>query len=75
MSTPVQKPKFAQRLIRALFNGNVIGFLLFWITYFLAIAVNGLASSTVFNPIYVGLFNYAIGLSSSIGIELSKDMS
>ncbi len=70
----VKKPKFAQRMIRATFNGMAISFLLFIVVYFFATAVNMLAGSTIFNPTAWGIFSFALGEAGSIGIELSKDL-
>ena len=69
-----KKPKIGQRLVRALFVGNMIGTLLFFISYFFATAINGISGTTTISPIPVSLGMYGFGLSASIGIELSKDL-
>lgn len=74
MSQPVRKPKLGQRIVRALFVGNMIGFVLFIVSYFMATAINGLAGSTVLPQIPLSLGAWGMGISVSIGIELSKDI-
>ena len=74
MSEAVKKPKIGQRIIRAAFIGNMIGFIMFLTIYLLTTAINGVAGSTVLPEVPLSIGGYAIGLSASIGIELSKDI-
>lgn len=74
MSAPVKKPKIGARIIRAVFIGNMIGFILFLTVYLLTTAINGIAGSTVLPQIPLSVGSWAMGLSASIGIELSKDL-
>lgn len=74
MSESVKKPKIGQRIVRALFIGNMIGFVLFLVSYFLTTAINGVAGDTVLPEVPLSIGAYGMGIAASIGIELSKDM-
>ena len=74
MSESVKKPKIGQRIVRALFIGNMIGFVLFLVSYFLTTAINGVADQDVLPAVPLSLGGYGMGLAASIGIELSKDI-
>jgi len=74
MSESVKKPKIGQRIMRAIFYGNIFGFIIFLITYFLITAINGVAGQDVIPAIPMSIGGYAIGFSTPLAIELSKDM-
>jgi|GEM_PF-1479702 len=69
-----KKPKLGQRLARSFLVGASLGFLLFIIVFFFATAVNSIANSTVIPAVPFALFSFAMGLSLSVGVELSKDI-
>ena len=68
------KPKLGQRLIRALFIGNLVGALMFIVFYMSMQVINGVGGVVVMQPIYSGVFGWVSGVSAAIGIEFSKDL-
>jgi len=68
------KVKFGQRLFRAVMYGVVGGYLMFFITYFLVSAINGIAGTTVIDPVYLGMGSFALGFTTPVAIEISKDI-
>jgi len=75
MSTPggtEKKSRLGARAIRAFFLGAGIGFLGFLAVYFMATAINLQSSSTIFNPIALGLITFGFILLIVLGIEWSE---
>lgn len=68
------KPKLGQRLVRAFFVGNLVGILMFIVFDLGMYVMNSIGGTTIMAPIDAGLFGWIAGISSGMGIELSKDM-
>ena len=68
------KVKFGARIMRGFIYGQVLGLPMALVSYAFAIIINKLAGGTVIDPGAMALAGYSVGLTSSIGIEVSKEM-
>jgi len=71
-----ERPKhyIAAKMMRAVFNGLTVGVLGAIGLYALVAALNTMAATTILDPASVAFMFFGSGLTSAIGIELSKHL-